>query len=420
MKHHLITLISCIGIIGTSIYGQSSSGGGGGAGGSGSSGGSAGASAGASGAANVRAPNAVHGPFSPVQTAPSAPQTGQNPSQVTPGSTPGAGLNATVGANGFATNSANVVPQPGFGTNQATALGGTNSMGGARDFDNDNDRDRFGSSSNRFGGFTNRFGGFTNSFRTNGLVFDQFTTPQDQALAHQIRQAILPEIRETHAPIHLVVNNGVVTLVGFVPSLEERGEIENLVQRTPGVVNVVDNLQIGRDFERGERGTSRFGFENEDRWDNDRDRDLIGHARREMRRHNRFTGEDESVHIISRNGVVTLVGFVATTQEEQAFVNAVQNTPGVVQVINNIQIQGQEGANGNATVGATIGTNGVTASGGLGPNRAGQLGGVNGIGIPNSRFGVGTNLTPTSRENSPSRFFPGPTNSMNGTNMAPR
>lgn len=106
--------------------------------------------------------------------------------------------------------------------------------------------------------FTN-FHGLTNNalnpFGTNqGLsgmtnrstLQDRAATAADQRLLGQIRQAIRPMagVGGPWAPVQLVVDRGTVILGGYVPDAQQKQQLLTLVRRTPGVVRVVDQLQV--------------------------------------------------------------------------------------------------------------------------------------------------------------------------------
>ena len=168
----------------------------------------------------------------------------------------------------------------------------------------------------------------TNQTGTNNVIQDEGLTAQDRALLIQARRAIRSEVVRDRAPIHLISQNGVITMVGIVPSMTEAQEISALIQRTPGVVSVVNNLQVSNTQITEDEGTS------------DMDRELVRHVRGHLRQ--RHTGgEGNMFHVFSSQGVVTLVGVVDSEQQRANLVAAVQNTPGVVQVIDRLRLQGQ-------------------------------------------------------------------------------
>ena len=162
------------------------------------------------------------------------------------------------------TNELSVSNQFGLGTNQFGTNGfgfgtngfGTNLLGGGVGATN-----QLGAISNQFGtngltptsepGLTNRILGTNNVGLTNStsmLFRDQAITSADRQLLTQLRASVFganfsPEQLAAH-PVHFILANGVVRLVGEVPSLEQRQQIEAAVQRVPGVVRVYDALSV--------------------------------------------------------------------------------------------------------------------------------------------------------------------------------
>jgi osmotically-inducible protein OsmY len=81
---------------------------------------------------------------------------------------------------------------------------------------------------------------------------------QDQATLVHIRSVIYPQLRTPAAntPIHVVVQDGAVTLVGYVSSNDERTRIENVVRRSPGVVSVDDQIRVNTSNVNGVTGNA--------------------------------------------------------------------------------------------------------------------------------------------------------------------
>ncbi len=75
---------------------------------------------------------------------------------------------------------------------------------------------------------------------------DQAFTGADQDVLVQLRHQLLPVLgpMENAAPVHFFCRNGMVTVVGHVPSAEEQQRIMQIVQQTPGVTKVINNLQV--------------------------------------------------------------------------------------------------------------------------------------------------------------------------------
>src|SRR5215471_2196578 len=75
---------------------------------------------------------------------------------------------------------------------------------------------------------------------------DEAMTEVDRSLAAQIRVALNghPDFLANPDNIHLIVNNGFVTLQGWVPSEHERVAIANHVQEQTGVQGVDNQLRV--------------------------------------------------------------------------------------------------------------------------------------------------------------------------------
>jgi BON domain len=101
-------------------------------------------------------------------------------------------------------------------------------------------------------GFTNRIVA-TNAqgLLTNGsaIMRDQAISEPDRRLLGQIRTAVFgssqppPQLGGTS--VHFILRDGVVRIVGVVPTVEEQKRIEGIVQQVPGVARVYDALQVG-------------------------------------------------------------------------------------------------------------------------------------------------------------------------------
>jgi hypothetical protein len=92
-------------------------------------------------------------------------------------------------------------------------------------------------------GETNRVFSGTNNI----ILQDQAFSPADARLLTQIRQAVVGQMRTVGilSPVHYIVRDGVVTMVGVLITAEERQRLETIVQGIPGVVRVIDQIQVG-------------------------------------------------------------------------------------------------------------------------------------------------------------------------------
>lgn len=99
--------------------------------------------------------------------------------------------------------------------------------------------------------------GMTNTSTT--VARDQAITQADRRLLVQVRRAVqsrLPSASAAYAPVHFVVNNGVVTLAGEVAEAQQKQEILTIVQGQPGITRVVDQIQVSSS---GSSSTSAVG-----------------------------------------------------------------------------------------------------------------------------------------------------------------
>lgn len=76
---------------------------------------------------------------------------------------------------------------------------------------------------------------------------DRAFTAADQSLLNQIRRSVLPVTggSELLAPVNFNLRHGVVTLTGTVPNQDVQQQVLGIVQSTPGVRQVINQLQIG-------------------------------------------------------------------------------------------------------------------------------------------------------------------------------
>lgn len=257
---------------------------------------------------------------------------------------------------------------------------------------------------------TNRFGG---NFR------DEAYTTGDQRLLIQIRQIIQPVFitgaaNQGPIPVHFQCREGVVTMLGFVPDEEHKRRCETLVREVPGVVQVVDQLQVGA------QGETQLGsapsapsaqLAATDQAFTANDQRLLIQLKQQVQP---VIGNSEPwmpVHFVCREGVVTLVGMVPNEQQKQQIFEVVQRTPGVVQVVNQIQVNvNAETAFGGAGGAAT---NGLLQSGAVVRN-TNYFGGTFGR---TNLYGANTNFSATGRTNGLDRVYPG--NSEVNSNLPP-
>lgn len=68
--------------------------------------------------------------------------------------------------------------------------------------------------------------------------------PGDEALADAVRRELQEDVLTTALPIDVGVEEGVVHLYGTVEELEDAENAEEVASRVPGVLEVIDELEI--------------------------------------------------------------------------------------------------------------------------------------------------------------------------------
>jgi osmotically-inducible protein OsmY len=68
--------------------------------------------------------------------------------------------------------------------------------------------------------------------------------PGDEALADAVRRELAEDAATTDLTITVVVRNGVVHLLGAVPDLDDADNAEAVAARVPGVVEVLEELDV--------------------------------------------------------------------------------------------------------------------------------------------------------------------------------
>jgi osmotically-inducible protein OsmY len=229
---------------------------------------------------------------------------------------------------------------------------------------------------------------------------DQAFTQQDKTVLMQVRQTVQTQIRTITAetPIYFVVREGVVRLVGTVPNQQEIQRIETVVQRIPGVVRVVNELHV-----EGQQPQTRVMIR--DQAFTPQDRTVLTQVRQGVQTQIRTITTATPVYFVVREGVVRLVGSVPSQQEAQQIEMIVQQTPGVVRVINELRVEVQPGAQ--------PGTGAATTDTQTAPQT--QQNQTNQVGTTTRT----NDLAPTSRTNGMQRTYPGQTNQVNGTQLPP-
>lgn len=188
----------------------------------------------------------------------------------------------------------------------------------------------------------------TNQFNNNIVFQDQSFTTADQSLLVTLRQRVQTQLGVTTTgtmPVHFVINNGVVTLVGTVPSTIESQRILLLAQQTPGVAQVNNRLQVSAATSGAVQPitTPNPGFvgATTDHAFSPADRQLLFKVQQSATQQLGETtqnGMQLPVHFSIQNGVVSIMGQVASPQQKQSLLAAIQNTPGVTRVVDDVSV----------------------------------------------------------------------------------
>ena len=272
------------------------------------------------------------------------------------------GGSATVGSGGTT-----VAPTPGTPNNGVTEprspQPGTFPQGSisATTFTNNN----FAHGSNGFSG-TNGFAGMSNNPSsvtatvnpmTNGFVNtntdvngnvvmgDQAVTPSDRILLTTISQGVKATLGITpngNLPVHFMINNGTVTVVGTVQSSQQSESVLTQVQQTPGVASVINDLRVAPAFgiaqNRLTAPNNTFAGPTDHAF-SPRDQTLLTTVQQEAALQLGITSSAQMpVHFSIQNGVVGVTGQVSSLQEKQALLAAIGRTKGIVRVVDNVGV----------------------------------------------------------------------------------
>ena len=223
------------------------------------------------------------------------------------------------------------------------------------------------------------------------VVQDRAVTATDQTLLIRLRQTVETRFQGNNSwsPINFEIANGVVTLVGTIQTPALKKQVESLVQQTPGVISVIDQLAtVPSQVVGANRQAAAFGP----------DRALQMRVRESVLPQIQVGGQPVPVLFNVQQGIVTLTGTVPNVAQRDQIVNLVQQVPGVTQINNQLVV-------GTATAGTVPTVPGVTPTvpgvvptvpgANSAPSAPDQLGTAPSSGSANNP----TLLTPTGRTN---------------------
>lgn len=144
---------------------------------------------------------------------------------------------------------------------------------------------------------------------------DRAVTERDQEILAEVRDRLYDwsPLRESGAPIGIEVDNGVVTLRGWVMSRSQKRAAERLASEVPGVTEVRNEL---------------FS-----------DDELILAVAAALAADERTAHDFPGVHIGAYMGRITLTGHVASQEESEIAEDVAARVPGVRSVDNRLVVQ---------------------------------------------------------------------------------
>lgn len=183
----------------------------------------------------------------------------------------------------------------------------------------------------------------------NTVVGDQTVTASDRVLLTTLSQGVKATLGITpngNLPVHFMINNGTVTVVGTVQSAQQSQSILTQVRQTPGVLNVVSDLRVASPLatvQSSSSSPSSAFIGPADHAFSPRDQTLLTTVQQQAAMQLGINNASQMpVHFSIQNGVVGVTGHVSSLQEKQSLLAAIQKTPGIVRVVDNVGVQ--EGA----------------------------------------------------------------------------
>jgi osmotically-inducible protein OsmY len=190
---------------------------------------------------------------------------------------------------------------------------------------------------------TNNMSTAGNSNGNNSVVVSQAVTASDRVLLNSLTQSVGVQLginSQTQMPVHFLINNGAVTLVGTVATPDVSQRIAARVQQTPGVLSVFNDLSLGT---AAQTTTPQTGFftATQDHAFSPADQSILSGVQQAAAMQLGISGASAAqlpVHFSIQNGVVGVTGRVSSLQEKQTLIAAIQRASGVVRVVDNVAI----------------------------------------------------------------------------------
>lgn len=182
------------------------------------------------------------------------------------------------------------------------------------------------------------------NFNGNIVTRDQGTTPSDRVLLTTLSQGVQATLGITpngNMPVHFLINNGTVTVMGTVQSSAQSQSVLSQVQQTPGVLSVINDMHVASPLAPATTLNNQSGLLGTptDRAFSPRDQTLLTTVQQEAATQLGVTSLSQMpVHFSIQNGVVGVTGQVSSLQEKQALIAALSRTQGIVRVVDNVGV----------------------------------------------------------------------------------
>jgi osmotically-inducible protein OsmY len=197
----------------------------------------------------------------------------------------------------------------------------------------------------------------TTANNNNSATLNRTVTPSDRLLLTTLNQTVGAQLGVTSQgamPVHFLIANGAVTLVGTVPTADESQRILARVQQTPGVLSVFNDLRVGTTTQTAANQQSSFVGAVTDHAFSPADKSLLTAVQQAAGTQLGINGASAAqmpVHFSIENGVVGVSGQVGSLQEKQAILAAIQGTTGVTRVVDNMSLASGAANSVNSTSG---------------------------------------------------------------------
>lgn len=196
----------------------------------------------------------------------------------------------------------------------------------------------------------------------NPALGNHAVTASDRVLLSTLNQSVAAQTGATSQsarPVHFLIANGAVTLVGTVPTADESQRILARVQQTPGVLSVFNDLRVGTATQTAATPQPGFAGAVTDHAFSPADKSLLTAVQQAAGMQLGISGASAAqmpVHFSIENGVVGVSGRVSSLQEKQTLLAAIQGITGVTRVVDNVSLANGATESVNSTSGTLTST----------------------------------------------------------------